>query len=158
MCLQAVFISVHFLFSNFSHKNKFAISLCACLHRYFTARKNSCCRKLPVHMHTFQIKTNSISAPGNKIKGHDFVRRKESILAKQPVKSGKLNSCQPDGWHHHSIFRLKILLEKAFWRKLFCFAGLYLFLLFILIIGNLTELPSELHYQVSQGKDLSFHL
>lgn len=48
---------------------------------------------------TFQIKTNSLSSPRNKIKGHNFAKRQESILAKQPVESGKLNSCQPDDYY-----------------------------------------------------------
>lgn len=55
----------------------------------------------------------NISSSGNKTKELSFSKRKEPTLAQQHEKSGKLNSCQADGWHYHSTFSLTILLEKV---------------------------------------------
>jgi len=41
------------------------------------------------------------------------VLSKEPTLAKQRTKSGKLNSCQADGWRYHETLRLPVLLEKV---------------------------------------------
>lgn len=45
----------------FQIKTSLSISLCAYIHRYLIARKYNYYIKLPVYMHTFQIKTNCMS-------------------------------------------------------------------------------------------------